>query len=279
MQEYRPSEVQRALSNRFSIVEPIRAGGQGAVYRAMRTALPDGSPTHDHVALKIYGVAGQEERVDREVAVMQRIRHASLASLVEAGELSLAGAKLRYVAWGYVEGAALDERLSRGPLEPNTVAVVGRDVAAALAELWTHRIVHRDIKPKNVMLRRGEREAVLIDLGIARHLDEASLTPHGMTCGTIGYMSPEQFRGERHLTCKSDVFSLGVVLQESLAAAHPTGRDQVRLVTTPPRTAEIAPTCPTALANIVDSMLSLRPAFRPDPCTLVKSFENLIALL
>src|SRR5690606_16371777 len=148
----------------------------------------------DDVALKIYDAEGQDARVAREVAAMGRIRHPALAGLVESGHLTLGGRALRYVAWEYVDGEALDERLVRGPLAPNTVAVVGRDVASALSELWDHRIVHRDVKPKNVMLRTGEREAVLIDLGIARHLAEGTLTPHGMVWGTPGYMSPEQIR-------------------------------------------------------------------------------------
>src|SRR5690606_33849441 len=101
----------------------------------------------------------------------------------------------------------------------------------------------------------------------------------GMVWGTPGYMSPEQIRGERHLSCKSDVFSLGIVLQECLAGAHPTRGDQGQLVAAPPATANVAPACPAGLASPVDQMLALRAPSRPDPGTLARSFEALLTVL
>jgi serine/threonine protein kinase len=260
-----PAELTASLGDRFELHPGTRRGGQGTVFRATRRRDRDGVPAADDVALKLYEHASQVERIDREVAAMQRVRHASLANLVEAGEVVLGSHRYRFVACDFIEGEALDERLRRGPLPPRTAAIVGRDIATAVAEIWAERIVHRDISPKNIMLRVGERDAVLIDLGIARHIGQSPLTTVGSTWGTPGYMAPEHDRAEQGLTCKADVFALGVVLQEALAGRHPTGGSQQALAASIPETAVVAPGAPAGLARIIDRMLSHRAAFRPGP--------------
>ncbi|WP_420125556.1 serine/threonine-protein kinase [Longimicrobium sp.] len=225
----------------------------------------DESPADDDVAVKIYLGDGQDERVRREISAMSRIRHRSLATLVEAGELTLADERLQYCAWEHIRGTALDQRLQSGPLALRALAAVGRDVAGAIGTIWVDRIVHRDISPKNVMLRTGEREAVLIDLGVARHLGSPSLTEYGFSWGTPGYLSPEQCNGVRDLTCKSDIFALGVVLLECASGRHPTRRLQQPLITSPPRAASVMPTMPVVLAEMIDAMLSVRAVSRPRP--------------
>jgi serine/threonine-protein kinase len=105
------------------------------------------------------------------------------------------------------------------------------------------------------------------------------LTAIGFTCGTMGYLSPEQCRTERQLTCQSDVFSLGVTLQECLVGRHPTLGDQQALCVSPRPTAALAPTVPAGLAQLIDSMLELRAAFRPLPGTLDTRFDALFELL
>lgn len=217
--------------------------------------------------------------MDREIRALNGFRHANLANIVEHGRISLSGESVRYVAWEYIDGEPLDMKLRAGPLHPKTVACVGRDVARAIDHIWSKRIVHRDVTPKNIMLRKGDAEAVLIDLGIARHLFESPLTAPGLTWGTYGYLSPEQCRAEPNLTCHSDVFSLGVSLQEALAGRHPTRGDQQILVTTPPRTADLVPSSPAALAEVVDLMLNPRAPFRPLPAVLVARLAELAANL
>jgi serine/threonine-protein kinase len=260
-----PAELATALGGRFELHPGTRRGGQGTVFRATRRRDRDGVPAAEDVALKLYENASQVERIDREVAAMQRVRHASLANLVEAGEVVLGRRRYRFVACDFIEGEALDERIRRGPLSPRTVAIVGRDIATAIAEIWAERIVHRDVNPKNIMLRVGEREAVLIDLGIARHIGQSPLTTVGSTWGTQGYMAPEHARAEQGLTCKADVFSLGVVLQEALAGRHPTGGSQQALEAAIPETAVVASGAPAGLARMIDRMLSPRAAFRAGP--------------
>ena len=103
--------------------------------------------------------------------------------------------RYRYIIWEFIHGEALDSRLARACVPPRTVACIGRDVATALCAIWAKRVVHRDVNPKNIMLRIGEDGAVLIDLGVAKYLDQTPLTALGFTWGTKGYLSPEQVLG------------------------------------------------------------------------------------
>lgn len=277
---YTPNELAASLQHRFEVAYLIDKGGQALVYRAKRSSTIDGSVASDDVALKLYVSRVHDERVEREIGAMGKIRHPSLAGIVEHGTVTIRSAELRYVAYEFIEGGSLGRQLKLGPLPAKAVACIGRDISAAIAEIWRHRIVHRDVKPNNVMLRTGEREAVLIDLGVARHLHHASITVHGSTYGTIGYMSPEQFlRAERQLTCKSDIFSLGVVLQEGLSGLHPTHGDQSVLAQAPPKTADICPSTPAYLAALIDQMLAVRAPFRPDPELLKDEFARVADLL
>lgn len=273
------SDANAALGARFRVGALIRGGGQGVVYRGSRTSSPDGRLTSDDCAVKYYFDPAQDERVDREIRALEGFRHPNLANIVEHGRISVKGESVRFVAWEYIDGEPLDLKIRKGPLPGKTVACIARDVARAIDHIWSKRIVHRDVGPKNMMLRKGDLEAVLIDLGIARHLFESPLTAPGLTWGTYGYLSPEQCRAEPNLTCHSDVFSLGVSLQEALAGRHPTRGDQQVLITSPPKTSDLVPSSPAALAEAVDLMLSLRAPFRPLPAALVIRFADLAASL
>lgn len=273
------ADANAALGQRFQVGNVIRGGGQGVVCRGARIATPEGHPIVEDCAIKYYFDPNQDERVDREVKALEGFRHPNLANILEHGHIALNGESVRYVAWEYIDGDALDVKLGGGPLLGSTVACIGRDVARAIDHIWSKRIVHRDVAPKNIMLKKGGLEAVLIDLGIARHLFESPLTGPGVTWGTYGYLSPQQCRAEPNLTCHSDIFSLGVSLQESLVGHHPTRGDQRNLVTAPPRTSDLVPSSPAALAQTIDLMLSLRAPFRPLPATLVLRFAELAASL
>src|SRR5262249_36761828 len=117
---------------------------------------------------------------------------------------------------------------------------------------------------------------VLIDLGGARHLDETSVTAQGATFGTVGYLSPEQFRAERALTSSSDIFSLGVVMLQCLDGEHPTLFDQHRLATGAVTCATTSVVIDGELRRLLDRMLSPRAAFRPAPGDVEKSLVEFL---
>lgn len=258
------SLIESGLGGRFAVDRRIESGGQGHVYRAERKETPQGDDAADLVAIKIFRPQGKEERVDREIDVLREIRHPGLAGIVEVGEFSIKSGSLLYIAYEYIEGSTLQNLIKGSSIHEYKILAIGKDIALAIAEIWSKRIVHRDVKPSNIMVRPRMTDAVLIDLAYARHLGKESITTYGKTYGTDGYMSPEQFLwAERELTCKSDVFSLAVALSEALAGRHPTGHNQQKLAKDPPDVAKLAGGASPGLTDLLNEMLSPRAAFRP----------------
>ena len=215
-----PSAVNAQLPAELRLTSVLDSGGQGIVYK--------GSYAEYSAAIKVYFPGQLHRRIEREVAALEMMQCDSIVQLLWWGSLSYEGYDLPVVATKLVEGVPLNERLASSDLSPDQLGVLAYDVAAAIDAMWSYRIVHRDLKPNNILIRESGR-ACVIDLGLARHIDRSSLTAMGATWGTYGYLSPEQTKGVRQLTCKSDIYALGVVLVESALGHHPTRGDQLRL--------------------------------------------------
>jgi serine/threonine protein kinase len=266
-----PAEIDVAFPARYQRIDVLKSGGQGAVFRVEfgpNQEQPAGKP----VALKIYYADQLEERTEREVDALKQIRVASLVRFVATGRITIRGLPCIWLETAFIEGEPLAAVIGRGPLSTSQTATIAQDVAAALDELWARRIVHRDVKPDNIMVR-ADGHAVLIDLGVARHIELDSLTTYGKTWGTEGYLSPEQSRAVRTLTCKSDVFALGVVVQECLLGRHPTARRQQPLVAGGPATIAMQQGLPTDFSVLVDRMVHRDPVRRPTPADVVTSMR------
>jgi serine/threonine-protein kinase len=266
-----PAEISAAFPGRYQSVQVLKSGGQGAVFR-VEAGLDQQQPRGTPIALKIYYADQLEERTEREVNALKQIQIESLVQFVGTGRTTIRGLPCIWLETTFIEGESLAAIITRGPLSRSQAATIAHDVAVALDQLWTHRIVHRDVKPDNIMLR-PDGHAVLIDLGVARHIELDSLTTYGKTWGTEGYFSPEQSRAVRSLTCKSDVFALGIVVQESLLGRHPTGRRQPQLVAGGPATAAIQPGLPAEFIALVDRMVHRDPVRRPTPSEVVVSMR------
>jgi serine/threonine protein kinase len=272
---FNSAEVQTALGGRYVLGPELRVGGQGVVYRATRVRDENGNPCSNDAALKLHLDSRQDERVEREIRAVKGLRHPALAALLEDGVITVGGRSVRYITWQFIEGEPLDARLSRGPLAERETLQVGHDVVSAISILWSKRIVHRDIAPKNIMLTPTGR-AVLIDLGGARHLDKTTITAPGATFGTPGYFSPEQCRAEHALTSASDVFTLGVVMLECLLGHHPTNCDQNRLVSSALSVATLVPNAAGDLSEMIEGMMRLRAPFRPRTAELQARLRQLL---
>lgn len=266
------TEAETLFQGKFSNFRslPGGEGGQGIVFKA--TQVSTGS-SNGAVAVKIYYPGSLVERTAREVAALQRLKCEMLVNLVEAGYILVRGQQCMCVVTEFIEGSGLFDVLKRGRLPVKAVARIAYDIALALDLIWGERIVHRDVKPQNIMLA-AKGHAVLIDLGVGRHLSMTPLTTLGKTWGTEGYMSPEQAQALRNLSCKSDVFALGVVLQEALLGAHPTGYNQLALNGGGRSTATLGLNLPGDITGLIDSMLLPGAHLRPTPFLVAKEFAK-----
>lgn len=257
--------ARRAFTGRYEDFSLLSTqGGQGIACKATSV---DGAL----VALKVYKPQQVEERNDREVTALRQLRGERIVRLHDAGRIEVDAVAYRFIATTFVDGRPLSDCLA-DPVSVRGAAQVIADVCDAIDELWLLKIVHRDIKPDNIIVTPAGR-AVLIDLGIARHLSQKTLTTSGHTYGTHGYFAPEHIGG-RPVTCKADVFSAGIVFQQMLIGSHPTNLDQRLLVNGGPRTATVAPNAPAEIVQLVDRMVAKRAFDRPAPATVRAVLES-----
>jgi eukaryotic-like serine/threonine-protein kinase len=258
------SETRRTvLDDRYDVVRPLGSGGMGEVYLARDRVLGR------DVALKVLRrqYAGDDEfaeRFKREAMSAASLSHPNIVQVYDRGATE-EGAS--YIAMEYVPGGTLKERISRGgPLEAADAAGFGAQVAEALGAAHDRSMVHRDIKPQNVLLtaRGGAKVA---DFGIARAGSSATISRTGSVMGTAGYMSPEQALG-KPATPKSDLYSLGVVLYEALTGELPYTADNpiavsMKHVNEPLRPPiELNPRIPRGMNAIVTKLLAKDPEDR-----------------
>lgn len=265
--ELAASPLAKSFSNFKALVHG--EGGQGVVFAA--DASLKNSRGVSGVALKIYYPGAVSERTQREVEAMHRIQCDNLVRLHSAGDIKLRGTDCIFVATEFLAGQLLSSKISAGKLPLNEVAKLACNVACAIEAMWNERIVHRDIKPENIMVVTSG-DSVVLDLGVARHLSMGSLTSVGKTWGTQGYMSPEQCQGLRQLSCKSDIFALGIVLHEALLGYHPTNKNQMLLLRGGPSIRAHLNNDP--VAAFLDSMVILQPSRRPTPAQVAAYFKQ-----
>ena len=201
---------------RYRVLQHLGGGGSSQVYLAEDLFL------RRKVALKVLRRHGAEERelrhFEREVRCASMVNHPGIATILDVGEEG----EVQYIASEYVEGETLRQRTSRGLMDVTDVLDVAIGVAGALAAAHEAWIVHRDVKPENIMIRR-DRAVKIVDFGVATMAGGGDGTDplRRSRLGTLYYLSPEQVRGDQIIDTRSDVYSLGVVLYEMLAGEPP----------------------------------------------------------
>ena len=252
------------LGDRYAIERELGSGAMATVY------LAHDRKHHRDVAVKVLrpelsALLGTE-RFLNEIDVIAHLQHPHILPLFDSGA---AGGLLYYVT-PRIEGESLRERLRRERQLPIDEALqITREVAGALDYAHRHGVIHRDVKPGNILLQDGQ--ALVADFGIALAVSAAGgdrLTATGLSLGTLGYMSPEQATGERILDARSDIFSLGAVLYEMLAGEPPhvgatTNAVLTKTVMDPPRpVSHIRETVPPHIEAALSKALAKLPADR-----------------
>jgi serine/threonine-protein kinase len=259
-------DFQSAVAGRYSLERELGRGGMGVVYLAREVRLDR------PVAIKLLPPAMAadpklRERFLREARTAAKLSHPNVIPIHAVEEVE--GGRFVFFAMAFVEGETLTERVrSRGPLPPSEAARVLRDVAWALAYAHGQGVIHRDVKPDNILLESTGR-VLVADFGIAGIVAGAGALAGGEVIGTPEFMSPEQALGEA-IDARSDLYSLGIVGYFILSGTLPfTGAQATEVlakqVTEPaPPLATAAPLVPRRLAQAIDRCLAKDPADRPD---------------
>ena len=256
------AEIGQVLGNRYRLIELLGSGGMATIYRANDTGLGR------DVALKLLRTEYLRDpefssRFRQEAQAAASLSHPNVVTVYDYGE----DPSGPYIVMELIDGEDLATILRRsGALPPRQVARIGSAVARALAAAHARGLVHRDVKPGNVLIGR-DGQVKVVDFGIARAIAEAQVTLPGTTLGSVHYFSPEQARGEP-ATSASDIYSLGIVLYEMLTGSRPWEGDSAasvalaRLSGPIPDPMAVRPSVPPDLAAITRRALALDPRDR-----------------
>lgn len=247
---------------RYHVRGVLGSGGFATVYRAWDASLEREvalKVLHPHLATD----PALRDRFLREGRALARVEHPNIVTVWEAGEEG----GTAYLAMKLIAGRPLSDILAQtGPLPAGQVATVIEQVAAALGEVHARRLVHRDIKPENIMIEDGSNRAMLLDLGVARDLANASMTG-GLIVGTLGYMAPEQAQAAGDVSPRTDVYQLGATAFALLTGRPPFSGDTIQVLDAvirlpPPDLRALRPDIPEGVIAAISRALAKDARYR-----------------
>lgn len=274
------SPTEALLDRRYLLKDRVGQGGMATVYRAEDTHLGR------TVAIKMIHPGDEAkvsvERAHTEKALLASLNHPSLVTLFDA---QLDPGRPQYLVMEFIDGPTLAQRMAQGPIPSRELAALTRDLAQGLGAAHAAGIVHRDVKPSNVLLqRRGTRSggawtAKLADFGIACLVDGSRLTTPGIVLGTLTYMAPEQLRDHDPGT-PADIFALGLVVLEALTGEPgytPIGSGRAaaiaRLAGSPPVAGDVDP----VWRDLLERMTAMEPDRRPTAADVARAAGALLS--
>jgi serine/threonine-protein kinase len=284
------SDLQRTLGDAYAIERELAPGGMSRLFLARDVAL------RRRVAIKVLPrslvAVVSVDRFKREIMLAAGLQHPHIVPVLSAGEID----GLPYYVMPFVEGESLRARIARGPLSVRETVSVMKDVARALAYAHAQGVIHRDVKPDNILLSAGA--AMVADFGVAKAISAsrvqgtgvqgaaapaagATITGMGISLGTPAYMAPEQVTADPAVGHRADLYALGVVAYEMLAGAPPfRGRSAQQVLASHVAEAPVPITTrrydvPDALADLIMACLQKDPALRPKAAAdLVRALED-----
>ena len=256
------ARLQRALGEGYEVRSQLGRGGFATVYAAFDRQLKR------EVAIKVLRAELEapvfRERFRREAEAVAQLRHPHIVPIYAVGEAD----GLAWLIMPHIRGESLQQRIEReGKLPIDDATRILRDAAGALAAAHRSGILHRDIKPDNIMLDGPEGHVLLMDFGIAKALGggDTAVTATGMIVGTPQYMSPEQATGDKTIDARSDIYSLGVVGFQMIAGAPPFSAPNIpmlimkHIAELPPPLRSLRRDCPAALESVIARCLEKEP--------------------
>ncbi len=255
----------------------IGHGGMATVYRAT-------APNGNLVALKVLAIHLASDTTARNRFEMEgnlRLKHPNIVNVLDWGVED----EVPFIVMDYIVGESLDRRLGReGTLSPNDLLPILKQVAEALNFAHAHGVIHRDVKPSNILIRTNGH-ALLGDFGVAKKVGWTAYTATTARVGSVFYMSPEQAGGVVELTPASDIYSLGIMVYYALAGRHPFEADneiaiaRMHMDAKPRHVSDVNPAVPRPVGSVVMQVLDKDPLKRPKTAVdFVDAFEKAISL-
>jgi len=248
-------DVGSVLADRYEILKMLGEGGMGAVYKARDREL-DRLVAVKVVRRDLAGHASILQRFKQELILARKITHRNVVRIFDLGVAD----GLRFITMEFIDGQDLSSLLEERKLSPEETVRILRQVCDALEAAHAEGVIHRDLKPQNIMIESGGR-VVVMDFGLARSMEASGLTQAGAMMGTPAYMSPEQAKG-MPVDERSDIFALGIISYEMLSGQLPFKADSalasllMRTQTPAPPLTQIDPAVPQQLSDIVQKTLA-----------------------